>query len=395
MNAVVPTDLPFSLAEYQQRRAAVREQMAARGIDLLYVTSPSNLLYLTGYSAIWYPNRLPVGALLDGASGELVMFDWNRHAGYVQSSVLCDDVALFAYGEATDVVHQLFADKGWLGRRVAFEWSSPHPSAPVMTELAARLQQSGCAVIDGDWLIDGVRLYKSEAELALIRRAAKIADAAMLQLQQELKPGMTELEVSARLGLLLAQGGSEIAATPVLVNSGPTAWRDVHSFPSNRVLEAGDLISIDCCAVLQRYHANLCRTFLLGERETRVRSIIADGASCWEVLRAHAVLGQDPAPAMALALAHVRERVPAENIWWIGGYALGLGQPPSWVGHTYLANDGVEKCTLRPGYVSNFENVYCDPEEGFEGGCIDTLIMTGQGLELLSQIPRELLVVPV
>jgi Xaa-Pro aminopeptidase len=395
MSAVTPVSLPFSIAEYQQRRQRACGEMRARGIDQLYVTSPANLLYLSGYSAIWYPNRLPVGAVLDAASGELVVLDWNRHAGYVESSVLCDDVALFAYGQSTDVVHALFERKCWLGGTVAIEWSSPHPSSPIMAALAERLGASGSSLVSGDWIVDGLRLYKSPAELDYIRRAAKIADAAMLQLQRDLKPGMTELEVSAHLGLLLARGGSELAATPVLVNSGPTAWRDVHSFPSNRVLQRGDLISVDCCGVLERYHANLCRTFLLGDRPTRVRDIIADGAGCWEVLKAQAGVNQDPAPAMAAALAYVQARVPQDNIWWIGGYALGLGQPPSWVGHTYLANDGVERCRLLPGYVSNFENVYCDPEEGFEGGCIDTLIMTEQGLEMLSTIPRELLVVPV
>ncbi len=75
---------------------------------------------------------------------------------------------------------------------------------------------------------------------------------------------MTELQAAALLTSLLADGGSEVPATPPLVVSGPTAWVDTHSFPSRRVLEEGDTISIDCCAVIDRYHANLCRTFALG-----------------------------------------------------------------------------------------------------------------------------------
>src|ERR1044072_4917814 len=51
--------LPFPEYEYRQRRERVRDEMAARGIDVLYVTSPPNLLYLTRYQAGWSPRRAP------------------------------------------------------------------------------------------------------------------------------------------------------------------------------------------------------------------------------------------------------------------------------------------------------------------------------------------------
>lgn len=387
----IPTHLPFSLEEYESRRARVRSAMSARGIDLLYVTQPANLLYLTGYEAIWYPNRLPVGAIVDRDSREVAMLDWNRHAGYVSSAILCDDTVFFPYGQSTSIVREYCTQRGWLNRTIAFEWHSPNPSAPIVSDLAQTLAASGMRVVSGDWLVDNVRLYKSETEVACVRTAAAIADRAMRRLQENLRPGISEIAISARLTQLLVEEGSELAASPVLVNSGPDAWRDVHSFPSPRRIEAGDVVTVDCCAVVKRYHANLARSFVLGPSDTRARKIIRDGAGSLDVLIARAQRDADPAAAMTAADQYVRERVPAENIWWIGGYALGLGVPPSWVGHTYLANDGVEKCRLAVGYVSNFENVFMDPQQGFEGGCIDTLVMTESGLESLSKMPRELI----
>jgi Xaa-Pro aminopeptidase len=386
-----PHGLPFTVEEYGERFRRVASAMEQRGIDLLYVTSPANLFYLTGYDAIWYPNRLPLGAVIDCAQSELVMFDWSRHQGYVSTRVLCDDVILFDYGSAAETVADVFAQRGWSRRTIGIEWHSPTPSAPVMTAIADLPQQAGATLVSGDWLVDQIRLYKSPAELSRIRRAAAIADSAMLQLQIDLRPGMTELEVSAYLTTLLAKRGSEVAAMSPLVNSGPNAWTDTHGFPSHRRLEAGDVVAVDCCAVIDRYHANLGRTFALGPPNRRARTILANAAGSFAELQRHARHGDGPEFAAAAADRYVRERVLAEHVWWVGGYALGIAFPPNWVGHTYLANDGLEKCCWLPGYVSNYENVFIDRQDGFEASCIDTIVMTETGVELLSSLPRELL----
>lgn len=385
--------LPFPEAEYRARQQRVRAEMAAAGLDLLYITSPANLFYLTGYQAIWYPNRLPLGAVMDDRS--LVMFDWVRHVSYTSTRVLCDDAVYFDYGNAIDVVVKAFSSRGWLGRCIGFEWYSLNPSAPLMQALAKELCARSTEVCSGDWLVDRVGLYKSADELDRVRRAAAMADRAMLGLQDLLRPGLTGVQVSAELNRLLAENGSEIAATPPLVNAGPTAWTDVHAFPSHRPLQSGDVISIDCCAVVDRYHANLARTFVLGDPLPRVGEMLAAAGESVSVLLAQAKLGEGPEFALEAAQKYIRKRVPAENIWWIGGYSLGIAMPPGWVGHTYLANDGPEKCRWLPGYVSNYENVFIDPDLGCEAQNIDTLVMTESGLEVLSGLPRKLIEVPV
>lgn len=383
--------MSFPVEEYRNRQRAVREALDARDIDLLYVTSPANLCYLTGYEAIWYPSRLPLGAVIDRARPEVVFFDWSRHEGYVSTRVLCDEAVLIDYGSAPQAVAAAFSLRGWTRGVLGIEWSSPSPAAPVLMAVTDLLAEGGLALVAGDWIVDQVRLYKSGEEIERVRRAAAVADAAMLELQTELTPGMTELEVSARLSSLLAQRGSEVAAMAPLVNSGPTAWIDTHSFPSRRKIESGDVVTVDCCGVVDRYHANLGRTFSIGKPNARAAAMLTATAESVTELQRFARLGEGPEGAAAAADRYVRERIPAEQIWWIGGYCLGIAFAPSWVGHTYLANDGLEKCVLRPGYVSNFENVLVDRQDGFEAGHIDTVVMTESGLEILSSIPRGLL----
>ena len=88
--------------------------------------------------------------------------------------------------------------------------------------------------------------------------------------------------------------------------------------------------------------------------------------------------------AQRVAEDYVFSRFPREQVWWVGGYALGIAMPPNWVGHTYLANDAFEQFTWEPGYVTNYENVLFDRDAGFTASYMETLLMTEAGIEVLS-----------
>ena len=85
------------------------------------------------------------------------------------------------------------------------------------------------------------------------------------------------------------------------------------------------------------------------------------------------------------------------NIWFAGGYDLGIGIPPDWVGHYWWGAPGYATLVYQPGAVSNYENVFDIGDESWGGGScasyIETLLMTESGLDILSQFPRTLTVV--
>jgi Xaa-Pro aminopeptidase len=391
MESNVPPALPFAVDEYRARQARVRAELERRGIDALFVTNPANVLYLTGYVASWYSPRLPVGVGINRASDELVFFDWSRHVDYVRQTALYDSTALFEYADCTQVVADAFRDRGWTDGTVAIEWQALNPVAGILNGVADALRAAGAEVVGDDWLVDTVRLYKSPAEIERVRRAAAMLDGAFTQLWQDLRPGMTEIQVAARVVSLLADQGSEMPASPPLVSSGPTAWADTHAAPSNRVLERGDVVSVDTCAVVDRYHVNLSRSWSLGEPNALAKQLLDDAQPGLGILIDHARLGEGPEAAMTAAEQAIRAKISPDRVWWIGGYSLGLALPPSWVGHTYLANDGPTRVTWQPGYLSNYEIVLFDRDEGFAADAIDTVLMTEDGLEALSELPRGLL----
>ncbi len=383
--------VPFPPDEYRGRAARVRDEMARRGVDVLYVTSPANLCYLTGFESIWYPPRAPLGVVV--TPGETVFVDYERHRRLVEQTAFFDDAIFFTYETALATVADAFVSRGWAEAAVGIEWSSRSPSGPLLHLVAAALESRGASIVDADWLVDRVRLVKSPAEIERVRRASEIVDSAFLAIRDEARPGMTELEIAARLDALMAEQGGEQAAIRTMVSAGPDVWFKTHAAPSRRPLERGDVMYVDACGVVDRYHVDLCRTFSIGDDNPGARAILDTTAqSVVEVQRI--VKAGDPLDvAQRVAEDFVYSRFRPDQVWWVGGYALGIALPPDWVGHTYLSNDAYEQFAWEPGYVTNYENILFDAERRFTASYMETLLMTERGIEILSSVPRELLLV--
>jgi Xaa-Pro aminopeptidase len=177
-----------------------------------------------------------------------------------------------------------------------------------------------------------------------------------------------------------------------MVSAGPGVWCRTHAPPTRRPVEAGDVMYVDACGVVNRYHADVCRTFAVGRDHPEARAILDVTAQSVEAVR-RAVKPGDPLDvAQRVAEEYVFSRFPREQVWWVGGYALGIAMAPNWVGHTYLSNDAFEEFTWEPGYVTNYENVLFDRDAGFTASYMETLLMTETGIEPLSSRPRTLTV---
>ncbi len=390
---MAPADnLPFLIEEYRDRVRRVRAELDRRELDVLYVTSPANLAYLTGFESIWYPPRAPLGVVVARESERLVFVDYERHRSLVEQTAHFDDAIFFTYETAVETVAAEFARRGWTGGTVGLERYSRSPAPPLLDAVAGKLAARGARIVDGDWVVDRVRLVKSPAEVERVRRAAAIADSAFLALPEIVRPGLTELQIASRLNAVMADHGGEEPAIRTMVSAGPLVWCKTHAAPSRRPVEIGDVMYVDTCGVYDRYHADLCRTFAIGRDSPTARAILDVTAGSVEAVR-EAVRPGDPLDvAQRVAEEYVFSRFPRERVWWVGGYALGVALPPDWVGHTYLSNDAYERFTWEPGYVTNYENILFDPDEGITASYMETLLMTEDGIEILSRVPRALAV---
>ena len=383
---------PFTDSEYRDRATRVRAEMARRGIDVLVVLSPPNLCYLTGFESIWYPPRAPVGVMLSREDQALVFIDYLRHRTLVERVALFDDAVFYDYATAIDDICSAVRARGWAAASIGIERWTQSPGAPLVDALAAGLAAGGARVVAGDWTVDRVRLVKTEAELASVRRAGEIVDAAFDALPELARPGRSELQVAAGMQAVMAEQGGEEPAIRIMVSAGPDVWCRTHGAPSRRPLEEGDVMYVDACGVHNRYHVDLCRTFAIGRDHPQARAVLEETAGSVDAVVAAVSPGDPLQRAQEIAEQYVFSRYPPDRVWWVGGYALGIAMPPNWVGHTYLAGDAFEDFTWQPGYVTNYENILFDRNAGYTASYMETLLMGEERIQPLSRHTRELTV---
>ena len=391
---------PFAVGEYAERVEKVRREMGRRGIDVLLVSSPPNITYLTGYDMIWYYLTSPVSVAVHAESGQTLFFEVTYHQPTVEWHAVVDDAAYFEDGKSpAESIVSALKSRGWVKGNVGVEEWSRAPSGVVINEIKQGLAGAGANVVDGSWVVDRVRLIKSAAEVEVMRKAASIADRAMETVRGHIRPGVTEIELAGVvLQAMMKEGGGD-PATRAAVRSGPR-FGARHSAPSHRKLQRGDLVWINHCGSYHRYHADLGRLFSLGEPSRNWRWLMDQTCGSVDYVISKVRPGDPTAVAQRAMDEYMDSMGLRPYVAYVSGYNMGIAIPPDWVGHTFIDPEtGFETARYDPGMVTNYENLFTilDDDPGWKGGTgggfIETILMTEDGLEVLSALGRDVSVV--
>ncbi|MFQ5874895.1 MAG: M24 family metallopeptidase [Dehalococcoidia bacterium] len=381
----------FPAGEYDERRRKVREAMTEKGIDLLYVSSPRNINYLTGFDSIWFYHATPTGVAVRVDSEDVIFFD-SYHERMAKEFCYVTEAVFFGFPqEHFDVANSIvdtLKDRGWLGGTVGIEKWAHNPSPAVLAAIEEGMEAAGANVADGSWVVDTVALVKSPLEIACMKKAAGIADIGIGAGRKALRPDMTEIEIMSEIHYAMGRAGGEDAALRTSVMSQAVIMP--HKPATRHKVQMGEMIFADICGVYNRYHANLCRFFSLGEPTKAANERMQKLAGSLPTV-IEAIKPGDPVTAVGDAMQDYIDSVGLKELASRTGYSLGISIPPDWVGHTWLDYYGFVDAHFVPGTVMNYEIFSRDPDIP-PVGFIDTLLMTETGLEVLSKVGQELLV---
>ncbi len=129
-----------------------------------------------------------------------------------------------------------------------------------------------CQIIPVKGTVEQLRVTKETSELMYMKKAAEIADAAMLFSQSHLRAGITEKQFAWELEGFMRQNGSEAMPFEIIVASGTNA-ASPHAQPSDKPIAAGEPVTIDLGARYNGYCSDITRTFIIEKQDTQFDTI--------------------------------------------------------------------------------------------------------------------------
>lgn len=356
--------------EFWVRQRRLAESLAAQRLDGLIVSAPANIRYLAGFTGS--------SGLLAAGAGQVVLFTDPRYGMQAAEQAACRVrvVRRLVEGGLAPALARL----GW--KRIGFEPSRlPYAVYEKLRDCLPRPVR----LLPSAGLVEDLRAVKSPEEIARIRRAAATALEAFARVSAAIRPGMRESEVAAELDYQMRRLGAEGPAFETIVASGRrTAWP--HADASSQEIRAGEPVLIDMGARQDGYLSDLTRMLALGRPGRRLAALhravleaqlaaldsVREGVSCTAVDRA----------ARRVLRRHGLDRHFVHST----GHGLGLEihEPPRL--------GAGERRRLRAGMVVTVEpGVYLPGVGGVR--IEDTVVVTPGGAEILTDTPKELLVI--
>lgn len=387
-------NLPFSQLEYDTRLARTRSAMAGLGIEVLVVTDPSNIAWLTGYDGwSFYTHQ----AVILGHDGPPIWWGRGMDAAGARRTVWMGDDRIIGYADElvmnppahamTDLADRL-ADMGLATARIGVELENYYYTARAHAVLHASLPDAAFA--DATGLVNWQRLVKSEAEIDFMRRAARIVEAMHARILEVAEPGLRKNDLVAEIYATAIRGADghwgDYPAIVPMAPSGADATAP-HLTWDDKPLAVGEMTFFEIAGVYRRYHAPQSRTLFLGRPPQKYRdaeaAVLEATEAAFEVLKPGRTAGE-VAEAFNGALNRLGFVKDSRC-----GYPIGLSYPPDWGERTASFRKG-DPTVLEPGMTFHFMPALWLDDGGLE--ITEPVLVTEAGAERLCSTPARLFV---
>jgi ectoine hydrolase len=388
--------LPFTHAEYATRLAKTRTAMAQAGIDLLIVSDPSNMAWLTGYDGwSFYVHQ----CVLVPPEGEPFWYGRGQDAnGAKRTAYLAHDHIIpypDHYVQSTerhpmDLLASIIADHGWGRTRIGVEMDNYWFSAAAYASLQTHLPLAHFT--DATALVNWQRAVKSPRELEYMRRAARIVEMMHARILEKAEPGVRKCDLVAEIydaGIRGVDGfGGDYPAIVPLLPSGADASAP-HLTWNDQPLRAGEGTFFEIAGCYRRYHCPLSRTLFLGTPPAAfldAEKAVLEGMDAGLAAAKPGNTCEDIANGFFAVLR--RHGIEKDSRT---GYPIGLSYPPDWGERTMSLRPG-DKTVLQPGMTFHFMPGLWLDDMGLE--ITESIVITETGVECLANVPRKLFVKP-
>ncbi|KLN60050.1 X-Pro dipeptidase [Kiloniella spongiae] len=388
-------ELNFTREEYAARLFKTRKAMQQADLDSLLITDPANMAWLTGYDGwSFYVHQCVIVTL----ESEPIWFGRGIDANGAKRTTYLSHENIIEYPDhyvqsddrhPMDFLCEILESKGLSSHSIGVEMDNYYFTAAAYASLVRNLPNANFK--DCKNLVHWQRSVKSEQELSYMRKAGKIVEVMHQRIRETIHPGLRKHELVAEIydaGLRgIPEYGGDYPAIVPLLPSGADASAS-HLTWNDKPMQSGEGTFFEIAGVYKRYHCPLSRTVFLGKPDQK---FLDSEKAVLEGMEA----GLEKAKAgnycedIAIAFFDVLEKhgIIKDSRT---GYSIGLSYPPDWGEHTMSLRKG-DKTVMKEGMTFHFMTGLWLDDWGLE--ITESLAIGANGPELLSSVPRELVVI--
>ncbi|MCV0424231.1 MAG: ectoine hydrolase DoeA [Roseibium sp.] len=389
-------ELPFSREEFAQRLEKTRRAMAKAGVEVLIVSDPSNMCWLTGYDAwSFYVHQ----CVVVGPQGDPVWFGRGQDGNGAARTTYLSETDIIGYPDhyvqsterhPMDYLSARITDLGWSNLSIGVEMDNYWFSAAAFASLQKNLPNARFS--DATALVNWQRAVKSERELGYMQKAARLVERMHNVIFENCVPGYRKCDLVAdiyeaglRFDAERGFGGDYPAIVPLLP-SGEAAGAP-HLTWDDKPMVAGEGTFFEIAGVYKRYHCPLSRTVFLGKPTQTfldAEKAVLEGMEAGLEAAKAGNLCEDIAKAFFAVLN--KYGIEKDNRT---GYPIGLSYPPDWGERTMSLRPG-DKTVLEENMTFHFMTGLWMDDWGFE--ITESIIIGASGPTCLADVPRRLFV---
>jgi len=353
------------------------QQAATENRAAFIVSTPTNLLYLCGFTGT-------AGVLLLTANARWLLLD-GRYEQATREAIEAGTVGPVDVLPVPARFDQALAEACAMLPEGEIAFEADHVTVSTLRGWQKAVPQREFAPTSG--LVEKIRIIKDAQELQTIRRACRRLSDVARDLRSWVAEGRTELQVASEIDAAMSRAGFSRPAFQTIVASGPNSAHP-HARPTDRRITKGDLVVLDFGGVLDGYCGDLTRMAAVGRIEANAQ-VLVDAvreaqAAAIAAVRAGSLGSDVDAAARGVLTAHGL----GDAFVHATGHGLGLDVHEA----PRLGRDTASPVRLDAGMVCTIEpGAYV---EGLGGARLeDDVLVTAEGCEVLTDAPRELLIV--
>lgn len=352
-----------------KRLQRLRKMLEEKNVDGMLITSSSNLRYMTNFTGT-------AGAAVISLTDAKFITDF-RYTDQASEQVKEFDIVRHRVPMIEEVAKQTEKMKI---QRLGFEQDYVTYSRYHAYKKALKAE-----LVPVSGLIEQLRMMKDEEEIAMIKQAAEIADAAFEHIVAHIRPGVKELDIANELEFFMRKKGASSSSFDTIVASGFRSCLP-HGVASEKRIEAGELVTLDFGAYFRGYCSDITRTVAVGELSDELKRIYTIVKEAQERGVEGIKAGMSGKQADALTRDYISEKGYGEYFGHSTGHGIGLEI------HEGPTLSVKSETVLKPGMVVTVEpGIYLPGVGGVR--IEDDVLITETGNDVLTKATKELLVV--